>query len=74
MGTTRAFAIAALLSYSGSVIHAQQAPNRFAESRSPIAPQFELQILGPEATYGDSGLDNLPLLNENVDGRYFASE
>ena len=59
--------VAALLALNfGLVAHAQNSPNRFAETRSPIAPQLKPLLLEPGTGFGMSGLDNLPLLNENV--------
>jgi hypothetical protein len=67
MGIRITFVVATLLLSSfGFVADAQNPPNRFAETRSPIAPQFEPELFGPGTSFGKSGLDDLPLLNENI--------
>jgi hypothetical protein len=76
MGTKITFLVivaALLLLSSGLVANAQKSPNRFAETRSPIVPQFKSLLLEPGPGFGKSGLDDLPLLNENT-GNILASE
>ena len=85
MGTRISFLVivaALLLLSSGLVANPQKSPNRFAETRSPIVPQFKSLLLEPGPGFGKSGLDYLPLLmktpemisqvNEWLDVQYVA--